>query len=74
MEICGIVQRVVDDDRLYWRSEMRKVELWENERYVGESLFSPLHSLSCTQTRLIAILCFLNRSNIVRAWAYVAVF
>jgi hypothetical protein len=39
-----IVQRVVDDDRLtdvYWRSEMREVELWENERYVGESLFSP---------------------------------
>ena len=37
-----IVQRVVDNDRLtdvYWRSEMREVELWENERYVGESLF-----------------------------------
>lgn len=40
-----IVQRVVDDDRLTdvcWRSEMREVELWENERYVGEFLFTPL--------------------------------
>ena len=34
-----IFQRVVDDDRLTdacWQSEMREVELWENERYVGE--------------------------------------
>ena len=71
-----IVQRVVDDDRLtdvYWRSEMREVELWENERYVGKSLFSPLYPLSCTQIRLTAIRCFLKRSNIVRAWAYVAI-
>jgi hypothetical protein len=32
-----IVQRVVDDDRLtdvYWWSEIREVELWENERCV----------------------------------------
>jgi len=35
-----ILQRFVDDDRLTdacWQSEMREVELWENERYVGES-------------------------------------
>lgn len=28
--------RIVDDDRLedrHWRSELREVELWENERY-----------------------------------------
>ncbi len=34
-----VLQRVVDDDRLTdacWQSEMRQVELWENERYVGE--------------------------------------
>jgi len=33
-----IIQRVVDNDRLSdecWKSEMREVELWENERYIG---------------------------------------
>jgi len=40
-----IVRRVVDDDRLtdvYWRSEMREVELWENERYVGPTSSEPM--------------------------------
>ena len=39
-----IAQRVVDNDRLTdgcWQSEMREVELWENERYVGGCL--PCH-------------------------------
>lgn len=33
-----IIQRVLDDDRLTdecWNSEMREVELWENERLGG---------------------------------------
>ena len=33
-----IIQRFIDDDRLSdecWNSEMREVELWENERYNG---------------------------------------
>lgn len=43
---------VVDDDWLtdvYWRSEMRE-ELWENERNVGESLFSPCTALYANPT------------------------
>jgi len=40
-----ILQRFLDDDKLTdecWNSEMREVELWENERYGGsmQSLYS----------------------------------
>ncbi|KAF8341147.1 hypothetical protein F5887DRAFT_976939 [Amanita rubescens] len=44
-----ILQRVVDDDRLTdvcWQSEMREVELWENERYVGP----PSESITISST------------------------
>lgn len=36
--LLTLLERVVDDDRLddrCWRAEMREVELWENERFVG---------------------------------------
>jgi hypothetical protein len=36
-----VIQRFIDDDRLTdecWNSEMREVELWENERYNGPIL------------------------------------
>ncbi|KAF8677887.1 hypothetical protein AX14_004745 [Amanita brunnescens Koide BX004] len=62
-----IAQRVVDNDRLTdgcWQSEMREVELWENERYVGGCLPCRIRNI-----RLIA---FLNRSSIiVRACVHV---
>ncbi|KAF5335345.1 hypothetical protein D9611_011682 [Ephemerocybe angulata] len=37
--IATILQKIIDDDRLTdkcWNSEMREVELWENERLGGE--------------------------------------
>jgi hypothetical protein len=46
--IKTFLQRVMDDDRLSdscWNSEMREVELWENERFGG--IFVS-HSLVCT--------------------------
>ncbi|KAF8639057.1 hypothetical protein AX17_001753 [Amanita inopinata Kibby_2008] len=36
-----LVQRILDNDRLTdacWSSEMREVELWENERYIGPAI------------------------------------
>ena len=36
--LSTVIQRFMDDDRLTdecWNSEMRQVELWENERYNG---------------------------------------
>ena len=41
--IKTFLQRVIDDDRLSdscWNSEMREVELWENERFEGVFFFS----------------------------------
>ena len=38
LPVSMIVQRLVDDDRLtdiVWNSELREVELWENERFGG---------------------------------------
>ena len=43
--IKTFLQRVMDDDRLSdscWNSEMREVELWENERVGGRFCFSLL--------------------------------
>ena len=40
--IKTFLQRVMDDDRLSdscWNSEMREVELWENERFGGRFCF-----------------------------------
>ena len=42
MSFKTFLQRVMDDDRLSdscWNSEMREVELWENERFGGKFLF-----------------------------------
>lgn len=38
MPLRTILERIMDDDKLSdrcWRAEMREVELWENERFVG---------------------------------------
>jgi hypothetical protein len=38
LPLSMMVQRIVDDDRLtdtVWNSELREVELWENERFGG---------------------------------------
>ena len=43
MTMKTFLQRVMDDDRLSdscWNSEMREVELWENERFGGRFYFS----------------------------------
>jgi hypothetical protein len=40
-----ILERIMDDDKLSdrcWRAEMREVELWENERFVGMYISSVL--------------------------------
>lgn len=42
LSIKIFLQRVMDDDQLSdscWNSEMREVELWENERFGGRILF-----------------------------------
>ena len=50
MTMKTFLQRVMDDDRLSdscWNSEMREVELWENERFGGGFLFlSPVASFN----------------------------
>ncbi|KAF8805325.1 hypothetical protein BYT27DRAFT_7169455 [Phlegmacium glaucopus] len=49
ISIKTFLQRVIDDDRLSdscWNSEMREVELWENERFGGSD--PVLHSTSST--------------------------
>jgi len=44
LPLSMVVRRVIDDDRLSdecWNSEMREVQLWENERFGGMFLHSP---------------------------------
>ena len=44
----AFLQRVMDDDRLSdscWNSEMREVDLWENERFGGRFFYFSLASL-----------------------------
>jgi hypothetical protein len=44
LPLSMVVRRVMDDDRLSdecWNSEMREVQLWENERFGGMFLRSP---------------------------------
>lgn len=41
LPLSMVVRRVIDDDRLSdecWNSEMREVQLWENERFGGMNL------------------------------------
>jgi hypothetical protein len=45
------LQQLIDDDRLSdscWNSEMREVELWENERFGGRFFF-PVHQIPFNQ-------------------------
>ena len=45
-----ILERIMDDDRLNdrcWRAEMREVELWENERFVGQLTSRVSICISC---------------------------
>ena len=42
LPLSMVVRRVMDDDRLgdeCWNSEMREVQLWENERFGGMSIY-----------------------------------
>jgi hypothetical protein len=42
LPLSMVVRRVIDDDRLseeYWNSGMREVQLWENERFGGMSIY-----------------------------------
>ena len=44
LPLSMVVRRMMDDDRLSdecWNSEMREVQLWENERFGGMFLYSP---------------------------------
>ena len=42
LPLSMVVRRVMDDDRLSdecWNSEIREVQLWENERFGGMSIY-----------------------------------
>jgi hypothetical protein len=48
LPLSMVVRRVIDDDRLSdecWNSEMREVQLWENERFGGMFFYPPLSFL-----------------------------
>ena len=50
LPLSMVVRRLIDDDRLSdkcWNSELREVQLWENERFSGESYFSPSFFCVC---------------------------
>ncbi|KAK2462575.1 hypothetical protein APHAL10511_005418 [Amanita phalloides] len=68
-----VVERVVDDERLSdacWQSDMREVELWENERYVGTFSESMLGSpslgsdMSASRSSLASLTSFGSMGNL----------
>ncbi|KAH9480863.1 hypothetical protein JR316_0007465 [Psilocybe cubensis] len=56
LPLSMIVQRIIDDDRLTdecWNSEMREVQLWENERYGDSSILLGASSSSSSSSMFL---------------------